>query len=147
MRPHLEYCIQFWGPWTQEGHGAVGAGPEEGHEDDQKAAAPPLREQAERVRALQPREKKDPGTPYSSLPVPEGAYRKAGEGLFIRACSERTRENVLKLEGSRFRLDIGKKFFTVRVVRHRNRLPCEGGNASSLEAFKAKLDGAVSNLV
>ena len=43
---------------------------------------------------------------------PMGAYRKAEEGLFIRACSNRTRGIGLKL---RFRLDIRKKFFTVRV--------------------------------
>jgi len=33
--------------------------------------------------------------PYSSLPVPEGAYERAGEGLFKRACSDRTRGNGL----------------------------------------------------
>ena len=47
----------------------------------------------------------------------------------------------------RFRSDIRKKFFTVRVVRHWNRLPGEAVDAPSLEAFKARLDGAVSNLV
>ncbi|GAB0179209.1 cAMP-dependent protein kinase inhibitor alpha [Grus japonensis] len=30
------------GPTTEEGHGAVGASPEEGHEDDRKAGAPLL---------------------------------------------------------------------------------------------------------
>jgi len=35
----------------------------------------------------------------------------------------------------------------VRVVRHWNRLPSEVVNASSLEVFNARLDGAVSNLV
>jgi len=39
------------------------------------------------------------------------------------------------------------KFFTVRVMRHWNRLPSEVVNAPSLEALKARLDGAVSNLV
>ena len=29
-------------PPAQEGHGVVGVGPEEGHEDDQQAGAPPL---------------------------------------------------------------------------------------------------------
>ena len=52
-----------------------------------------------------------------------------------------------KLEKGWFRLDIRKKFFTVRVVRHLNRLLSEVVDAPSLEAFKARLDGALSSLV
>ncbi|KFV45933.1 hypothetical protein N341_01271, partial [Tyto alba] len=47
----------------------------------------------------------------------------------------------------RFRLDIRKKFFTVRAVGHWSRLPREAVAAHSLEMFKARLDGALSNLV
>jgi len=57
------------------------------------------------------------------------------------------RENSFKLEEGRFRLDNRKKFFTTMAVRHWNRLPNEAVDAPSLEAFKAKLDGAASNLV
>ncbi|KGL86207.1 hypothetical protein N301_04981, partial [Charadrius vociferus] len=52
-----------------------------------------------------------------------------------------------KLEEGRFRLDIRKKFFTLRVVKHWNRLPREAVNAPSLEVFNARLDGALSSLV
>ena len=74
-------------------------------------------------------------------------YRKAEEGLFIRVCSDRMGRNGFKLEEDRFRLDIRKKFYTVRVMRRWNRLPSEVVDAPSLEAFKARLDGALSNLV
>ena len=77
----------------------------------------------------------------------KGAYRKAGEGLFIRACSNGKRGNDFKLDEGRFRLDIRKKVFTVRVVRHWIRLPSEVVNALSPKPFKARLDGTLSNLV
>ncbi|KFR01742.1 hypothetical protein Y956_13064, partial [Nipponia nippon] len=55
--------------------------------------------------------------------------------------------NGFKLKEGRVRLDIRKKFFTLRVARHWNRLPREVLDAPSLAVFKARLDGALSNLV
>jgi len=44
----------------------------------------------------------------------KGSYRKEGDRLFCR---------VFKLKEGRFSLDIRKKSFIVRVVRHWKRLP------------------------
>ncbi|KFW10128.1 hypothetical protein N326_03709, partial [Eurypyga helias] len=55
--------------------------------------------------------------------------------------------NGYKLKSGRFRLDIRKKFFTERVVRHWNRLSRDVVDAPSLEVFKARRDEALSNLV
>jgi len=76
----------------------------------------------------------------------KGACRKDAENLFSRAYCDRTRSNAFKLKEGRFRLDIRKKFFTMKVVKHWNRLPREVVDAPSLETFKARLDGALSNL-
>ena len=64
--------------------------------------------------------------PYSGLPVPEGVLQENWKGT---------------IHESRFRLDIKKKFFTVRVVRHWNRLPSKVVHVPSLKEFKASRDG------
>jgi len=69
---------------TQEGHEAVGSGTEEGHEDDQRARAPPLLEQAERAGALQPIEGKALEGPYSGLPVPDRGLQESWGGAFFK---------------------------------------------------------------
>jgi len=70
----------------------------------------------------------------------KGAYGKGGDRLFSKAYCDRTRSNGFKLGEGRFRLDIMKKSFTLRVVKH-----WSGG--PTLETFQVRLDGALSNLV
>jgi len=77
----------------------------------------------------------------------KGVYRKDGENTFSRACCDRTRNNSFKLREGRFRLDMRKTFFTIRVAKHWNRLLREVVEAPSLKVFKVRLDGALSNIV
>ena len=65
----------------------------------------------------------------------------------MTACDGRTRHNGFKLKEGRFRLDVRKTFFTLRVVRPWHRLPTEAAAAPSLGEFEASSDGALSNLV
>ena len=57
-------------------------GPEDGHKNDQRAGTLLLGGTAERVGAVQPGEEKALGTPYSSLPVPEGSLQESWRGTF-----------------------------------------------------------------
>jgi len=59
---------------------------------------------------------------------------------------DRTTDNGFKLKEGRFRLDIRKKCFTMRVVKH-YQVPRGVVDAPSPETLKVRLDGAVSNLI
>lgn len=69
---------------------------------------------------------------------------QAALDLFTLLFSQRTQANGLKLHQGRFRLDTMKKFFTDRVVDHRNKLPTEViMDPASWMAFKKHLDNSL----
>ncbi|KAK4827607.1 hypothetical protein QYF61_019532 [Mycteria americana] len=129
VRPYLEYCVQLWSPQHRKDMDLL--------EWVQRRATKMIRGMEhisceERLRELA----------LFSLGTRRlqgdfsGAYKKDGDKLFSRACCNRTSGNGFKLKKGRFRLDIRKKFFTMRVVKHWNRLPREVVDAPSLETFK-----------
>jgi len=68
---------------------------------------------------------------------------KDADNIFSKACCDRMSYGF-KLREGRFTLDIRKKFFT---MKHWSGLPREVVEAPSPGTFKARLDGALSNLV
>ena len=86
------------------------------------------------------------GDPRVAFLYLKGVYEKERDRLFSRVCWDRTNGNSFKLKEG-FRLDIRKKFFTVRVMRLSIKLPREVVDAPSLEILKVRLYGILSNLM
>ncbi|KAK4827792.1 hypothetical protein QYF61_021745, partial [Mycteria americana] len=136
MRPHLEYCIQLWGPQHKTGMNLL--------EQVQRRARKMIRglgqlSYEERLRELglfSLEKRMLQGDLITAFQYIKAAYKKDGERLFTKTCSDRTRGNGFKLEEGRFRLDIRKKFSTMRAVRPWNWLPRGVVDAPSIEVFK-----------
>ena len=82
----------------------------------------------------------------AAFPYLKGGWMKEGDRLLSGVCCDRPKGNCFKLKEGRFRLYMRKNcVFTIRVLRHWNRLPREVVDAPLLDTFKVSLDGPLSS--
>ena len=68
-------------------------------------------------------------------------------GHFSVVHGDRTRGNGMKVQHRKFRMNVQKNFFTVRVTEHWNSLPREVVESPSLEIFRTRLDAELCDMM
>ena len=145
VRPHLEYCVQFWTPQFKIDRDLLGV--------QQKATKLikglehlPYEERLSNLGLFSLRERRLRGDLINVYKHLMGGGRQMDEARLLTLCSDKTRSNGLELEHRKFHTLMCKNFM-LRMTEHWKRLSGEIMESSSMEIFKTHVHTYLCDLL
>jgi len=140
VRPHLDYAAQFWSPYYRKDIQSLEAVQRRMTKMIQGLRNLPYKDRLKRLNLHSLERRRARGDMIEVFKWVKGINKGNIDQVIEFNSQDRTRGNGYKLEKLRFRTDIGRYWFTNRVVNDWNRLDRHVVGAESIGSFKKRLD-------
>lgn len=139
VRPHLEYCAQYWRPYLQKDIDTLERVQRRATKLVHGLQEKTYQERLKDLNMYSLEERRDRGDMIETFKYIKGINSVKEESIFKRRKTT-TRGHSFKLEGQRFKSNMRKYYFTERVVDAWNNLPAEVVAANTVKEFKHAWD-------
>ncbi|XP_050725194.1 uncharacterized protein LOC127002931 [Eriocheir sinensis] len=140
VRPHLEYAVQFWTPYYRKDIALLERIQRRATKMIPTFRAQPYEERLKRLNLFTLEKRRLRGDMIQVFKYLKKFNNVDYSKFFELQTNLRTRNNGLPIQSSRCNTDIGRSFFSNRVIRHWNNLPSEVINANTINSFKYRID-------
>uniref|UniRef100_A0A8C3F4S5 Reverse transcriptase domain-containing protein n=1 Tax=Chrysemys picta bellii TaxID=8478 RepID=A0A8C3F4S5_CHRPI len=147
VRPHLEYCVQFWSPMFKKDEIKLERVQRRATRMIRGMENLPYERRLEELGLFTLTKRRLRGDMVALFKYIRGINTREGEELFQLSTKVDTRTKGYKLAVGKFRLEIGRRFLTIKGVKFWNSLPRETEGVKDLSGFKIKLDKFMEGMV